>query len=170
MRKILLGVAALTLASCGGSSNAIYMRLVTAPSTSTCPGSSNGFSTTISNEGQLFDAAIYQAANNTALLDASLQGSQVLQGTQSGNTYTFTGKVIDDATNNQQIITQENTTVTLTVSGNSVTGTAVIQEEVNCESGCSGFTGDSNCTESVNFQGTIVPGVQNQTNIPPSAE
>jgi hypothetical protein len=167
MRKLVFSVATLALAACGSSSNAIYIRAISAPSSSTCPGQSNGITTTITNEGAIVDSEIYLSASNTALLSlpgVSQAGTPVLlTGTQSGSTYTFSGKIIDDSTNNLQVITEENLTVTLTISGNAVTGTYVVQNQVTCESGCSGFTGNSNCTSSTAFEGTVIPGTQNQT-------
>ena len=179
MRKFILGAATLALMSCGSSSNAMYIRAVaavaSAPSGTNCSSQNNGITEVLTNEGSLNDAAIYLTPTNTALtcsgpcnatLDLGLNGATLLNGTQNGNSYTFSGKIIDDEkSTNEEIIFEDDITVQLTVNGNAVSGTETVETKVACQNGCSGFTDNSDCSSSAGFQGTVIAGIQDQTTL-----
>ncbi len=173
MRMSILGsTTALALLSCGGSSNAIYIRAVSsatsAPTGTNCAATNTGTTTTITNEGNLTDAAIYLAPNNQAMLDMSLAGGQLLMGTLTGSTYAFAGKVNDTQTSGGTVIVYEDDiSVTLTTNGNAVSGSAAIDQKITCQNGCTGFN-NSDCKSSSTFAGSIVPGIQSQTPLTPT--
>jgi hypothetical protein len=173
MRTTLLGALSLALISCGGS-NATFIRVVSTPPTvasgTNCGSTNNGVVTTVTNEGPIDDVVIFAVPSGpctqgtcTAVL--SLGATTLLNGTQNGNTYTFLGKVIDDTkTTNNETINEQDTTVTVTVNGSAVSGSASIETKSTCQSGCGGVE-NSDCTSSYQFQGTTVPGTQIQTQI-----
>ncbi|HUB07401.1 MAG TPA: hypothetical protein VMB50_10380 [Myxococcales bacterium] len=169
-RRMLLCAGTAALLNCGGASDAIYIRAVSAPFTTpsgtNCPSTTTGTTVTATNEGTLGNATIFLAPNNVALLDPTSQGTTLLQGTQNGSNYAFSGKIIDDSKSaSNETLTEDDLTVSLTVNGNAVSGTASVEEKVTCESGCTGVQ-NSDCVSTSQFQGTIVPGVQNQTTLP----
>lgn len=183
MRKVLIGVLGLmavgTGLSCGGGSNVTYIRLVTGvastPTGTNCSNQNTGTATSITNEGSLLDASIYDTPDpaNPYLLDlgnpAGGGASPLLKGTLTNGTYNFTGKIIDDSKSpNQEVLSEQDFTVQMTVNGSGVSGTYTSESKVTCESGCGNFS-NSDCTSSAKFQGSVIPGVENLSGVGPAA-
>jgi hypothetical protein len=151
-----LAVAALLFAIGGCSAgNVLYYQVAlesssTAATGTDCPGIGNDVITLTGIDG-VDTWAIYSAPNSQYLLDGAVSG-ELLTGTLSGGTYTFSSSVIVDSTagNTQTTITIK-TTVSLTPTGPGATGTITIEQicssgnGTNCGNGeVSAACGDAN--------------------------
>ena len=160
--------------ACGSSSAStsdgkyLHLAVGTQTASSGCPAAPAGGSTKIvKNEGQLLELAIYPAPGGKALLDT---GVGLFQGTSNGNIYSFQGEVVDTVQQpgNESLIVKVDTTFSLTLNGNAVSGTATTETVDSCSgSGCTGFMG-SDCSETAQLAGTVLPGIQYITGVGPN--
>lgn len=98
----------------------------------------------------------YVAGDDGAVPYLDGGGNFVLQGEETDEGYTFTGKSIDAEEDNDRTFTTTTTaTVTIVVDGDTVSGTAKVTSAQTCSGTCGGFD-DTSCTSTSTFDGVEV--------------
>ncbi len=157
--------------SCGGGigpGDYVVLRLAYSSPTysSTCP---QGDEKDTSTADTGVTEYLFAGPKQTFYLDTGSSGTSdtVLAGTSTSSGYTFAGTTteVTPGIGGSETTTSTKVSVSMTVSGNAVNGTATSVATSSCTVSCGGFTGNT-CTTTIVFAGSMIQNVQLQQGVP----